>query len=221
LSYVDIYGIPEASTVLRGTIRYIGWSGILDAMKTLDLLSDVEIKLTDKTYSDFMAASIGLNKSADIRYDLVNRLRITACADFMKAMDWLGLFEQTPMNKTKASPFEVISELMMKKMMLGPDDKDMVLMLHAFVVTLSDGSTEVIRSKMVDYGTLKTDTAIARTVALPAAIGAKMVLEGEIKIKGVHIPILPEIYIPVLHELEKMNIRMEETYGLKNCSALE
>lgn len=221
LPYIDLYGIPEASTVLRGTIRYIGWSSILDAMKTLDLLSDVEIKLTDKTYSDFMAASIGLEKSADIRYDLVNKLRITACAEFMKAMDWLGLFEPTPMNKTKASPFDVIGELMMKKMMLGPDDKDMVLMLHAFKVTLHDGLTEVIRSKMVDYGTLKTDTAIARTVALPAAIGAKMILEGKIMIKGVHIPILPEIYNPVLNELEKMNIRMEETYGLKDCPTLE
>jgi saccharopine dehydrogenase-like NADP-dependent oxidoreductase len=221
LPYIDLYGIPEASTVLRGTIRYIGWSGILDAMKTLDLLSDVELKLTDKTYSDFMAASIGLEKSDDIRYDLVNRLRISACADFMKAMDWLGLFEKTPMNKVKASPFDVIGELMMNKMMLGTEDKDMVLMLHAFKVTNADGSTEVIRSKMVDYGTLKTDTAIARTVALPAAIGVKMVLEGQIAIKGVHIPILPEIYNPVLNELEKMNIRMEETYGLKNCSTLE
>jgi saccharopine dehydrogenase-like NADP-dependent oxidoreductase len=168
-----------------------------------------------------MAASIGLEKSDDIRYDLVNRLRISACADFMKAMDWLGLFEKTPMNKVKASPFDVIGELMMNKMMLGTEDKDMVLMLHAFKVTNADGSTEVIRSKMVDYGTLKTDTAIARTVALPAAIGVKMVLEGQIAIKGVHIPILPEIYNPVLNELEKMNIRMEETYGLKNCSTLE
>jgi len=39
--------------------------------------------------------------------------------------------------------------------------------------------------------------------------------------KGIHIPILAEIYNPVLQELEKMNIRMDETYGLKNCSALE
>jgi saccharopine dehydrogenase-like NADP-dependent oxidoreductase len=74
---------------------------------------------------------------------------------------------------------------------------------------------------MVDYGSLKTDTAIARTVALPAAIGVKMILENKIALTGIHIPILSEIYNPVLQELEKMNIRMVETYGLKNCSALE
>jgi len=104
--------------------------------------------------------------------------------------------------------------------MLGPDDRDMVLMLHAFKVTLKNGSTEVIRSKMVDYGTLKTDTAVARTVALPAAIAVKMIIENKIDLKGVHIPIIAEIYSPVLHELENMNIRMIETYGLKNCAAL-
>jgi saccharopine dehydrogenase-like NADP-dependent oxidoreductase len=132
-----------------------------------------------------------------------------------------GSFDQSPINKTKNSLFDIVGELMMNKMMLQPDDRDMVLMLHAFKVTLQNGSTEVIRSKMVDYGTLKTDTAIARTVALPAAIAVKMILEDKISIKGVHIPILADIYNPVLNELENMGITMEETHYLNNVPTLE
>ncbi len=58
------------------------------------------------------------------------------------------------------------------------------------------------------------DTAIARTVALPAAIAVKMILDGKINLKGIYCPGLPEIYEPVFAELEQYGISMEETFGL-------
>ena len=67
---------------------------------------------------------------------------------------------------------------------------------------------------MLDYGSPATDTSIARTVALPAAIAAEMILKGEITVKGVFRPVIPEIYQPVLSELEKLNISMREEFGL-------
>jgi len=71
-----------------------------------------------------------------------------------------------------------------------------------------------IKSRMLDFGTLKTDTSIARTVALPAACAVEMLLEGKIKTTGVHIPVIPEIYNPILDHLETMDIKMIEEYGL-------
>ena len=68
--------------------------------------------------------------------------------------------------------------------------------------------------KMVDYGMPATDTAISRTVALPAAIGTELILQGKINLSGVHIPVLPEIYNPILDHLESLNIKMEEEFGL-------
>jgi saccharopine dehydrogenase-like NADP-dependent oxidoreductase len=90
----------------------------------------------------------------------------------------------------------------------------MVVMQHIFLASYPDGKQEVIKSSMLDYGTLATDTAVARTVALPAAIGVEMILKGEITETGVHIPVLPGIYNPILDRLEDMNIRMVEQYGL-------
>ena len=132
----------------------------------------------------------------------------------LEAIEWLGLFSNAPMQRGEDSPFEVTSDLMIEKMMLGSDERDMCVMQHSFLASYPDGKKEVIRSRMLDFGSRKTDTAIARTVALPAAVAVMMILDGAIALKGVHIPILPEIYNPILNELEKMNIQMVEEFGL-------
>jgi len=98
--------------------------------------------------------------------------------------------------------------------MIGQDQRDMCLMQHILRAEYADGKQEIIKSKLLDFGTLRTDTAIARTVALPAACGVKMILDKKINITGVHIPVIPEIYNPILDELETLNIKMEEKYGL-------
>ena len=84
-----------------------------------------------------------------------------------------------------------------------------------------DGKREVIKSSMLDFGTLATDTAVARTVALPAAVGVEMILNNEIEVKGVHIPVIPAIYNPILDALEKMNIRMVEEFGLPESDIIK
>ncbi len=90
----------------------------------------------------------------------------------------------------------------------------MVILVHEFVAAYPDRQ-ESITSTLVDYGEPGGDTAMARTVGLPAAIGARMILEGEINLTGVHIPVLPEIYEPVLGELERLGITcVEKTEAL-------
>jgi hypothetical protein len=99
-------------------------------------------------------------------------------------------------------------------MMIADDERDMVAMQHTFVVSYPDGQREVIKSRLLDFGSPSTDTSIARTVALPAACGVDMILQGQIDAKGVHIPVIPSIYNPILDQLETMDIRLVEEYGL-------
>ena len=63
---------------------------------------------------------------------------------------------------------------------------------------------------MVDTCILDGDSSMARTVSLPAAMATKLIMDGTIKLTGVHIPVIPEIYEPVLAELESMNIKFVE-----------
>jgi hypothetical protein len=45
---------------------------------------------------------------------------------------------------------------------------------------------------------------------VPAAIGARLILQGKINATGVHIPVNPAIYEPTLRELEKQGIICRE-----------
>ena len=214
ISYIEIYGIPEVKTIQRGTFRFKGWCETLHVMKQLNLISYDKVNLQGKTYADFMALQIGASNSSDIRNKVAAYLAIPADAYSLDAMEWLGLFSNEPLNRTEDSPYEVTSDLMISKMELGANERDMVVMQHTFLATYPDGKQEVIRSRMLDFGTPATDTSVARTVALPAAIGVEMILAGQITEKGVFRPVLPGIYNPILDELEKLDIRMVEEYGL-------
>ena len=118
------------------------------------------------------------------------------------------------MERKKDSTYEIISDIMIEKMMLGKGERDMTVLKHIFLARYPDGKEEVITSKLVDFGEPDGETSIARTVALPSACAVKMILEDEITIKGIHIPVLPDIYIPIMHELEQMGIELVEEYGL-------
>ncbi|MBP6978298.1 MAG: saccharopine dehydrogenase C-terminal domain-containing protein [Bacteroidales bacterium] len=214
LPYAELYGIPEVKTIFRGTFRYPGWCEILDAMKRLNLLSYEKINLEGLSYAGFLARQTGEKDPQHVKGKIASRLHIDADSLPIRALEWLGLFSDEPVNRLEDSPFEIVSDLMIAKMMIQPEERDMVVMLHTFLASYPDGSKEVIKSRMLDFGTLLTDTSVARTVALPAACGVEMILEGRIRAKGVHIPVIPEIYKPILDNLEKMNIRMEEQYGL-------
>ncbi len=214
MPYIELYGIPETRTMVRGTFRFPGWCESIDAMKALKLISSEEHDFTGKTYAEFMAMMIGSENAGNIRNQVADYLKIEPKAYALDAMEWLGLFSDEQMNAGKTSAFEITSDLMIAKMELGREERDMVVMQHIFAASYPDGKREVIKSSMLDFGTLAKDTAVARTVALPAAIGVEMILKNEITETGVHIPVLPGIYNPILDHLEHLNIRMVEEYGL-------
>ena len=221
IQYIDIYKIPEAKTMFRGTFRFPGWCETLDAMKKLHLINYDKMNMDGWTYADLLAALIGADGTAGIKKQVAGFLHLEVESSAIRALEWLGVFETIPMNRKEDSPFEVTSDLMIDKMQLGDHEKDMVALQHVFLASYPDGSKEVIKSRMLDFGTPATDTSIARTVALPAAIAVKMILEGKITIKGVYRPVVPGIYNPVLDELETIGIKMVEEYGLPLSEAIQ
>lgn len=213
VSYIDIYGVPEAKTMYRGTFRFPGWCETLDLMKELDMLSDEVKDYSGVTWSGFISERARLG-NGDVRSMLASSRNIAAGSVSVRALEWLGFFSNEVMGYGTTSPFEITSDRMISKMMLGATDRDMVVLQHIFTARWKDGSREVIKSGMVDFGSPETNTSIARTVSLPAAIAVKLILEGKIKLAGVYRPVVPEIYNPVLNELESIGITMTEEYGL-------
>lgn len=129
----------------------------------------------------------------------------------MKQLFFLGLDdEETLINKGLCSAADVLQFILEKKWALQPEDKDMIVMMHEIGYELH-GEHKEIKSSLVLKGDDSIHTAMAKTVGLPLGIAAKLILEGKIKEKGLHIPVSPEIYEPVLAELEKYGIIFHET----------
>jgi len=214
IDYIDEYKIPEVQTMFRGTIRYLGWCEIQDAMKSLGLFECQRVNMENMTYAQLTGSLIDQPDGQNIGNKVAAYLNLSRDSLPIKAMEWLGLFSSDPVNRLEDDPFEVVADKMIQKLELTPDDRDMVIMQHIFKASYPDGNKEMIKSRMLDYGNLKTGTSIARTVALPAAMGVMLLLEGKIKAKGIQRPVIPEIYLPVIKDLQNLNIKLVEEYGL-------
>jgi saccharopine dehydrogenase (NADP+, L-glutamate forming) len=213
ISYMDIYGIPETKTMYRGTFRFKGWCEALDAMKNLKMLDDSVKDFKGMTYAQFLAER-GDTVVKDLKKNIAVRLGISELSPAIESLEYLGFFSDEELQYNETTPFEITSDRMIKKMMLRENERDMVLLQHVFLASYPDKKKEVIKSFMMDFGSPSANTSIARTVALPAAIAVKMILEKKIEITGVHRPVLPQIYNPVLDELKTLGIEMKEEYGL-------
>ncbi len=212
LSYIDIYHLPEIKTMFRGTFRYPKWCESMDAIKAIGMIKYDNQSFEGKTYKDVVAEQINVYPK-NVKEKVAEKLNLDLHAPAIEAMEWLGFFNSEKVQLKEGSTFDLTADLMMKKMMLPEGSRDMVIMLHSFLVEKANGTKEVIKSRLLDFAT-KEDTSIARTVALPAAIAVKMILDGKISDTGVKIPIAKSIYEPVLNELEKMGISMTEEWGL-------
>jgi saccharopine dehydrogenase-like NADP-dependent oxidoreductase len=171
-------------------------------------------------YTDFIAERAGTDP-VDLRKKVAQKLGIPEKSVAMESLEWLGFFTNEKMNYVKTSPFEITAGRMISRMLISDKERDMVIMQHIFLAEYPDGRKEVIKSSMLDFGSPETSTAVARTVALPATVAVKMILEKKIDLSGVFRPVIPEIYIPVLDELKTLGIEMKEEYGLPESEMIQ
>jgi len=208
--YKEIYGLKDAKTVYRGTLRMTGWCETLRKIVELNWLNDKSVNgFNGKTYGDLTRFLIGAKEKDDLIKATTKFLDLQSYSAIIKRLEWLGLFSDEKLPKDKDNPLDYLNVLTLNKMQLEKKDRDMVVMHHEFDIRYPS-KKEYLVSTMVNYGTPYGDSAISRTVALPAAIAVKMILHEQIDLKGVHIPVIPDIYNPILDELREMGIKFYE-----------
>lgn len=193
LAYIPVYGLESASRFIRTTLRHpdycFGWKNLVKAGLTND---DRIIPFTVKTISDWSSSLLPfVNDSNKYLYDQI------------------GLFENVPLPTGASTSAKILQSLLEKNWMMKETDKDMILMLHEFEYE-QNNQKHFLRSSLVVKGENALRTAMAKTVGLPLGIAAKLVLENKLNLQGLHIPIIPEIYEPVLDELALEGIRFRE-----------
>ncbi len=208
--YKDIYDLKDAKTVYRGTFRMTGWCETMRRIVALGWLSEDPVKdFSGKTYGDLTRHLIGAKPDDDLARATAKFLGLELYSTVIKRLEWLGLFSDEKLPEDKGNPLDCLNVLTLSKMLLDKSERDMIVMHHEFIAEYPS-KKEYITSTLLDYGIPNGDSAIARTVALPAAIAVKMILNEEIDLTGVHIPVIPEIYNPILDELEGLNIIFDE-----------
>lgn len=204
--YIDTYEIPETKTMFRGTLRNTGWCNALKKVSEIGYMDIEEQDLPSGfTYNKLTNKLLGTSLDADSKEGFMKKFGFSIENNIVKRFDWMGLFSDDEIPSTRISPLDVLCHQWETHLQYSPGERDMLIMVHEFEYELPEGKEKRI-STMVDYGISNGPTSMSRTVGLPAAIGIRMILEGEITDTGVLIPVKKTVYDPILKELEELNI---------------
>jgi saccharopine dehydrogenase-like NADP-dependent oxidoreductase len=212
LKYQSAYGLNNAKTLYRGTIRRVGFSRAWNIFVTLGMTDD-SYTIDDSenmSYRDFTNSFLPYSPSDSVELKLRHELKIDQDDVVWDKLVELDIFNpDKPVELKKATPAQILQKILMDSWTLTENDKDMIVMYHKFGYKLN-GKKYQIDANMVVLGKDQTYTAMAKTVGLPVAMATLNILNGKITTPGVQIPITKEIYEPILEELKSFGITFKE-----------
>ncbi|MEJ2543814.1 MAG: saccharopine dehydrogenase C-terminal domain-containing protein [Calditrichaceae bacterium] len=213
LYYQQQYGFENADTVIRGTLRYPGWSETWYHIIRLGLPNENLYipNLSDRTYAEltemFLPPEVG---AGDLKHQVASYLNINPTGNIIEKLEWLGLFSDEKIGGKLETSAEVLTQLIGKKLALNANACDMVVLQHKLIAEYENNKKEQILSTMINYGEKAGFSSMAKSVGLPAAIVAKLLMQNKLPLTGCHIPTNPIIYKPVLKELEENGFKFKE-----------
>jgi saccharopine dehydrogenase (NADP+, L-glutamate forming) len=211
LLYRRAYQLEDIPTLIRGTLRHKGFCEAWDAFVQLGLTDDSYplVHSGQITFRQFIEAYIDDDLEGTLEERVAQALHVASDSELMKKIEWTGIFSDELIGLQNATPAQILESLLLKKWKLRPTDKDMIIMQHEFDYIL-DGKSYQRVSRMVLTGNHSEDTAMSKLVGLPLGIFIKHVMLNRIQLKGVNIPVMKEVYQPVLEELSTFGVLFEE-----------
>lgn len=213
IQYIQAYRIPEVQNILRGTLRYAGFCKAWNIIVNLGLTDDnIAIDhLSQISYREWL--EMFLPEGEEHPKEKLKRIFPQKIdEDVFEKLEYLNLFsEQKIQFLHKGTSAMILQSIMEEKLKLKPTDKDWTVMYHYFEYELN-GKQYAIESYFEDKGEDDIRTSMAKTVGLPLGITVKNYLTGKINLSGVQIPTIPEIYLPLLDELQEYDICFTEKH---------
>ncbi|NAS12702.1 saccharopine dehydrogenase family protein [Poritiphilus flavus] len=212
LKYREAYGLSDALTLYRGTMRRVGFSKAWNIFVQLGMTDDSYIveNSENMSYREFLNLFLPYSPTDSVELKLRHYLKIDQ-DDIM----WEKLLELDLFNPDKtiglkdASPAQMLQKILEDSWTLTEEDRDMIVMYHKFGFILN-GKKRQLDANMVVTGENHSHTAMAKTVGLPVAMAALLILNGKITTPGVQIPIRQEVYEPILKELKEYGVSFKE-----------
>ncbi|KAF7552568.1 hypothetical protein G7046_g7365 [Stylonectria norvegica] len=211
--YKERYNIPEAQTIIRGTLRYQGFPQFIRVLVEIGFLDDVaqEVLSTAVSWNEATKHVVGAKSSSasDLEAAILSKATFDSPEDqqrILSGLRWIGLFSDEKVTP-RGNPLDTLCATLEKKMQFEEGERDLVMLQHKFEIEHKDGSRETRTSTLVDNGDPKGYSAMAKLVGVPCAVAVKQVLNGTLSEKGVLAPMTSKINGPIMKELK-------EKYGI-------
>lgn len=227
--FQHFYKIPEAHTVVRGSLRYRENPEFVQALKDLGFLKSESQPwlIPGLSWSDILTHLTKSESPVDIPDKLAGLCNFTnkehedrVWAGFKE----LGFFEHepAPISTIGANLLDVISTHLANLLSYKPGERDLVVLQHKFLVEYPASSTSPIKKETITStlsllgdpeGSEGGYSAMARTVGVTCGIASQLVLQGKepafVK-PGIWAPYEKEMAEPIRLLLEREGIRMVE-----------
>ncbi|MBI2730189.1 MAG: saccharopine dehydrogenase NADP-binding domain-containing protein [Sphingobacteriales bacterium] len=214
LSYIPLYALNNANNFIRTTLRHPAFCRGWDKIVHLGLTDtgDADNILDCVTYEDWFNRKLFFIEQRDMEWDEYLELYVEEIyhEELRQQFSFLGLMEKNTLPKEHSCSADILQYTVETKLAMEPDDKDMIVMLHEIEYAINN-KPFTINSSLIVKGENSLHTAMAKTVGLPLGIAAKLILQDKIRLTGLHIPVVKEIYEPVLKELALNGIVFKET----------
>lgn len=228
------YNIPEAETVIRGTLRYQGFPEFILALVKLGFLEEEAKPFlaynTKASWAEVTANMVGASSTSET--DIIAAIK--AKVSFQSAQEeetiirglrWVGLFSATApvtvrgtaaqdAEKVAGNPLDSLCATLEQKCAYAPGERDMVMLQHKFEIETAEGEHKTLTSTLLDYGIPHGVSSMSKLVGVPCAIATRLILEGHPALTkpGILAPYTKDICDPIRLELEKEGIALEERY---------
>ena len=212
----EFYGIPEADTVIRGSLRYEGNPSFVQALKELGFLDQSEKDWLREgiTWREILQKMTGAKSADKVSSQVKKKCLFSSESEaerIIKGLEWMGLFSTEPAT-ARGNLLDTLCAQLEKLVSYQPGERDLVMLQHKFVVEWKDGKKDTITSTLELYGDPNGYSAMARSVGVTCGIGSQLVLDGHAAFSapGVWAPYRQDICDPIRERLEREGIRMVE-----------
>lgn len=236
-TFRESYNIPEAETVIRGTLRYASFPQFVLALVKMGFLDDGDdakgwLKSDSSlSWPEVTAKLLGAGEARDaasLTQAIEAKCQFASDDEktqVLNGLRWLGLLDAqqkvtvrgTPVQNKAGygNPLDTLCATLEEKCRYEAGERDMVMLQHRFEIVAKDGSEQVLTSTLLDYGEPNGTTSMAKLVGVPCAVATRLILEGNtaLKQKGkIVAPYTTEVCDPIRVELEKEGIVLQERY---------
>ncbi|ORX36707.1 Saccharopine dehydrogenase-domain-containing protein [Kockovaella imperatae] len=236
LLYAEKYGlgtVEDLSNLFRGTLRYQGFSRLMDSFRQLGLLNRDALDQQVESWTDLLLQSVKVSqrlpdstRSEDLPVIVKDIVDSKVADDTLQALEWFGVLPNGKQNTVSRpvtasrsmAPIDYFAQLLSNRLSYHKGERDTCLLHHEFVLhpasmdASQGGPGQKVTASLLAYGD-DDASAMAVTVGKTLAFAALRVLDGKVAGRGVRRPLDKDVYEGVLDDLESVGVKVAENWA--------